>query len=138
MKINNIIGKQVSVSTKKYLVNWDKPACSKFQTDVRNFFRTFWERHVVLEEFRIPGSLLRIDLINLSLKIVVESSGRQHSDYVAHFHKNRSGYLSSIKRDLEKHNWCEKNGLTILEIFPEDLPFLSRKFFIEKFNTDII
>jgi len=118
-------------NTNKYRINWDKESKSKFQYNVKQFLRTYWQNDVVCEEMRIPGSLLRIDLINLTKKIAIEISGPQHENF-HYFHNNsRLKYLRQIKNDTAKQTWIEKNGFKFCEIFESDLP-LKKQWFEEK------
>ncbi len=137
-KIANAYGKLVPVKIKKYQINWDGKSKSKLQYNVKQFFKPFWKTHTVLEEYTIPSSRLMVDFINLSKKIAVEVHGRQHDDFVEHFHVNRSGFLNSWRRDKEKREWVEMAGLTFIEIYEADIKDLSRKFFLDKYDIDIV
>ena len=132
--------KQVFVNIRPYLIDWNKKSASNFQTNVKKFLQKFWSGHIVCEEMRIPGSLLRCDLVNLTKKICIESSGGQHFAYNPFFHgQSRMGnYLKSIKYDMAKLHWMEKNGFKCAEILEEDVPNLSVNFFKERFDIDII
>jgi len=126
------------VKIQPYIVEWSGKSPSKFQQEVKKFIEPYWNKDIVCEEFRIPQSLLRIDLINFNKKIVVEASGNQHNSYSEHFHGgNRYAWVSQMKRDLAKEEWCERNEFKFVEIFPNDLP-LTRKFFKEKFDIDLV
>lgn len=140
MRIKGLNSKKLQwVNLNPYLIDWNKKSCSKFQTEVKNFIRPFWScGQIVCEEFRIPKSLLRIDLINFNKKIVIEASGSQHEKFNPFFHNNaKSNYLASIKRDIAKQQWCEENGFKFVEIYEKDLP-LTKKFFLEKFDLDLV
>lgn len=129
--------KYIWVNPQKYAVDWDKKVGSNFQYDVKQFFRRFWEPCLVCEEFRIPGSLLRCDLINLSKKIIVEANGEQHDNFNPHFHRDsRYQYWKQIKRDVQKQEWADANGFQFIIILPDDMP-LTRIFVNEKFNLKL-
>lgn len=126
--------KMVWVNINKYKIDWTGKSISRMQTRVKRFLAPFWQSHIVLEEFRIPGSLYRIDILNLTTKIAVEVSPESvHSKFNPFFHKTRSGYVNSIKRDVKKAEWCERNEIKVIEIYEQDFP-LTRNFFAEKFN----
>ena len=130
--------KFVWINTGKYAVNWDKKVGSKFQFEVKKFFYPFWKRNIVCEEFRIPGSLLRIDLVNLTTRMIVEANGEQHENYNPHFHQgSKNVYLNQIKRDVAKFEWAKKNNFLFIEIEPKDLP-LTREFIFDKYNIKLI
>lgn len=119
----------VNVNVAKYAIKWDGKSASKFQKGVKDFLRPYWQSYICLEEFPVPGSRLRCDLINLSLKIMVEVNGQQHEEFNPFFHnESRLSYLGQIKRDVAKITWGEQNGFKYIEIQPKDLP-LTKEFF---------
>jgi very-short-patch-repair endonuclease len=133
----DIRGRQKKVSISKYFVEWDKIVGSNAQFSTKQFLRKYWLGETVCEEFRIPGSRLRIDLINFSRKVVVEVSGRQHENFNKFFHKNRIGFIKSIKRDFEKIHWIETNGFSLIEIYDYEVENLNTDFIKEKFGIDL-
>ena len=120
MKLINLYGREVKVNPSKYLVDWDR-VVSKPQKQVKDALFPIWAADYVCEEFYIPGSKMRIDLINFSKKIVVEVSPKGSHKYNEFFNKNRSNYLRSTKRDISKAEWCEKNGFRYVEIKDKEL-----------------
>ena len=59
MKFIDSYGKQRNLkNAKKYLIDWDKPSRSKFQTQVKRFLRRYWKNDIVFEEFRVVGTRL--------------------------------------------------------------------------------
>ena len=121
MKFVDRYGKQRNLkNAKKYLIDWDKPSRSKFQTNVKKFLRSFWENDVVFEEFRVVGSRLTLDFYNANKKIAVEVQGAQHTKFVKHFHKNRLKYVDQLKRDEHKLNFCQANKIQLAEVYPKD------------------
>lgn len=114
-------GKIVKTNIQKYRIDWDKPSCSKFQTEVKELVRPFWKHHKVMEEFKIPRTRFRVDFLNITDKIAIEAHGDQHDKMVSHFHKTKSGFLESLKRDRYKEEWLFKNGYELIQIYPKDL-----------------
>lgn len=137
MKIKNIHGREISFSPVRYIVKWGTYRGSKFQTEIKKFFQTYWKNDLVAEEMIIPGSRLRIDLINFTKKIVVESSGDQHVKYSKFMHGSRSGFHASIQRDVKKLQWCENNGFAFIEIMYDEVNLVSREWIKEKFDVEI-
>jgi hypothetical protein len=137
MKFKNIFGKEVNKTINKFLVNWDKPCKSKVQFNVKKFFEDCWRTHVVVEEFPVFGTRMKCDLINFTKKIAVETHGLQHDKFVKHFHKTKTGFKNSVKRDLQKYQWLEMNGFRIIEIFENELINLSPEWIKEKFDIEI-
>ena len=121
MKFLDPLGKQRNLKgAKKYLINWEGKSRSKFQNNVKNFLKSYWVHDIVFEEFRIVGTRLSLDFYNANKKIAVEVQGDQHVKYVKHFHKNRLKYLEQLKRDQKKLDFCDFNGIKLVEIYSKD------------------
>ena len=121
MKFVDPLGKQRNLKgAKKYLINWEGKSRSKFQNNVKNFLKSYWVHDIVFEEFRIVGTRLSLDFYNANKKIAVEVQGDQHVKYVKHFHKNRLKYLEQLKRDQKKLDFCDFNGIKLVEIYSKD------------------
>lgn len=133
MKFKKIKGeKEVNVNTSKFLIDWNHKV-SLPQQKVKDFLYEFWKYDNVLEEFVIPGSKLRIDLLNLTQNVAVEISPESSHNYNSFFHKTRvGGFLASVKRDFEKQEWIEKNGFIYIELKSVDLKNLTKEMFKEK------
>lgn len=135
MRLYNIHGQLQNKKVTKYLINWSKPSRSNLQFRVKNFFKIYWENQIVYEEFPVFGSKMKIDILNATKKIAVEVQGPQHFAFNKFFHKDsRSNYLGSIKRDLQKAQWLEKNGFSLLELEGDDLDKLSPSYLSDRFN----
>ncbi len=134
MKLYNVYGKLVNKNVSKYLIKWDGKSRSKLQYSVKQFLKPYWFPYICFEEFICFGSLLKVDILNASLKIAVEINGIQHGQF--HFFHNNSpnNYLNSIKRDCQKADWLEKNGFQLIEINYDEVDLLSKEFFKAKFG----
>ena len=138
MKLYDIKGRLVNKSVTKYRFIWEADCRSKFQYEVKQFFKTFWYGQICYEEFPVYGTRMKVDLINMTKRIAVESHGAQHESFNKFFHNNsRANYLRSITRDYDKIVWLENNDFKVLEIFEEDLASLSKKYIMEKFEVSI-
>lgn len=120
MKILDANGREVNVNISKYTIDWDR-VVSKPQKQTKDALRGIWGGQAVCEEFKIPASRMRIDLINFSMGVVVEVSPKGSHKYNKFFNKNRSNFLRAAKRDIKKAEWCELNGFRYVEIVDEDL-----------------
>ena len=140
MKVWNFKGKnQVLIRTHEYLIDWKKDGASKLETRFKELIFPFWGGQIVLEQLRIPGSLLRIDFLNCTKRLAVEINGPQHDEFNPHFHRGSPvNFRASIRRDMKKILWCEANNIQVLELIEEDLGYFSPKYIQEKFNVDII
>ena len=130
-------GHSFTVNFTKYKINWNL-APSKIQQTVQDFLFPYWEYDTVLSEYRIPGSLLRLDIFNCTKKIIIEISPEDHhGTFNKFFHKNKSNYLHSIKRDFAKVNWAKKNNLELIELGQDDVKNISLKYIKEKFGVGL-
>jgi len=59
---------------------------------------------------------LELDLYNEELKLGVEYSGRQHYEFVPHFHKNYEAFLNQQYRDYMKEIKCKENGIRLIVV----------------------
>ena len=74
-------------------------------------------------------------MINFTKKVAIEVQGKQHYSFNKFFHANsRMKYLASIKRDSQKYQWLEMNGIKLIEILEDEVDILSKKFFYDKFD----
>ena len=138
MKFKTLNGKERGINIHNYIIDWDNKSASNFQFNVKQFLKPYWVSQIVCEEFLIPGSKLRIDFLNITRSIAIESSGGQHFAFNAHFHNNsRSKYLSQIKRDVDKQKWCDKNNILLIEIRQEELDDLCPEWFEEKYQISL-
>ena len=139
MRLYNIHGKLQNKKVTKHLISWRGKSRSKLQFSVKQFFKPYWENHIVYEEFPVFGSRMKVDILNATKKIAVEVNGPQHGSFNKFFHKNsRLNYLESIKRDCQKREWLEKNNFQVLEIEESDIEKLSIKFIEQTFGCVII
>lgn len=129
---------QVNVNVTEYLIDWEpKREVSKPQAAVKAFLRPYWRSHVVLEELRVPGTKMRIDLINLTRRLAIEISPSGSHAWNPFFHKDRSKFGRAVARDLSKIDWCAQNGFTLIELGDEDLADLTAKMFLEKHGVTL-
>jgi hypothetical protein len=135
MKLYNIYGKVVSKNVSKYIIDWDSDSRSKIQFKTKQFLKKYWLNHIVYEEFPVFSSRLKVDILNATRKIAVEVHGPQHSAFNKFFHNDsRLNYLKSIKRDVAKEKWLTLNKFILVEVYTDEVDWLSEKFFLEKFN----
>jgi hypothetical protein len=102
---------------KKYLVDWGAKSRSNIQFATKAFLESFWKDHVVFEEFPVAGTRLRFDFYNANKQVAVEVHGAQHTKFVPFFHKRRSGFVSQLRRDQQKVDFCELNKIRLVEIY---------------------
>ena len=62
------------------------------------------------------GNLMEIDCFNEELKLCVEYNGKQHYEYIPHFHRSRELFQKRLRDDKEKRRLCEEMGYSFIEI----------------------
>jgi hypothetical protein len=118
-----------------YRINWDGPSRSKIQNRVKKILKKAWLAHVVFEEFPVVGTKMTLDFYNANKKIAIEVQGKQHTKYTPFFHgKNKINYISQLRRDHQKREFCEKNSIELFEIHEGDS--LSEEFIFSVINKD--
>ena len=138
MRLYNIYGKLQKKNVRPYLIDWDGKSRSKIQFSVKQFLKTFWKTQMVYEEFPVYGTKMKVDILNATKKIPIEVNGGQHNSFNKFFHANsRANYLKSIKRDMEKSEWLEKNDFTLVEIEEAEVKNISKEFFKSKFGITL-
>lgn len=137
MKLFSFSGKLINKNVSKYLINWEGGSLSQLQFKVKQFFMPYWKSHIVYEEFPVYGTLLKVDILNATLRIAVEIQGEQHYKF-HYFHNNKpSNYLSSLKRDFQKMQWLEKNNFQLIEIMHDEVDTLNKEWIKEKFSIEL-
>lgn len=84
------------------------------QTATRERIEREFGNQIILEEFIIPKSQLRLDFFLPNIKVAVEYHGRQHTEFVKHFHGTKKKFLIAKMRDAQKAEWCLKNGIELV------------------------
>ena len=87
--------------------------------DARALLKSIYPTQRILEEVPLPGMLLHADFYIPSKNAIVEVHGRQHYEFVAHFHGDRMGFLRSKINDVIKGDWCDLNNILLI-ILPYD------------------
>jgi hypothetical protein len=93
---------------------------SELHVKVRELLTQLFPTYLILEEIRLPGTRLFADFVIPNLPLIVEGHGRQHYEYIEHFHKNVFGFAASRKRDNDKIIWCAMNKIPIVELCYKD------------------
>lgn len=137
MKFKMLNGREKYKNINKNKIDWEKPSRSKIQFKVKQFLKKYWEYDLVYEEMPVIGTKMSLDIVNYTNKIAIEVHGRQHIEFVKHFHGNRSNYRRQLNRDTLKEEWCEMNGFKYVDIYPGDVDTLTRKWFIENFDISL-
>jgi len=91
---------------------------SKLSNKVYNLLQELFPHNSIQKEYyvKFKGSRLFFDFFIKELSVVIEVQGRQHSEYIKHFHVDREGFLASKRRDNLKKEYCEQHDLVLVEI----------------------
>lgn len=127
MKFKTLQGRLIPVKkVNSYLIDWDSKSRSKFQFIVKQILKEYWKNHVVFEELPVVGTRYSLDLFNGNRNIAIECQGRQHTEYIPHFHnKNKVNFLYQLHKDDAKRKFCEINKIRLVEIFEDELKNLT-------------
>lgn len=123
MKVEGLNGREYVWNFSKYHKRKKRGGKSKHHEAVRALLLELFPSERYYEEVTLPGTrtragdkLLFADFFVPGLSLVVEVHGRQHYEYVPHFHKTKMGFVNAKRRDREKKEWCELNGFAYAEL----------------------
>jgi hypothetical protein len=69
-----------------------------------------------MEEVPLPGTPLRFDFYLPHYEVAVEVHGEQHYSYSSFFHGTQWDFIQAKRNDRMKKEWCELNGITLIEL----------------------
>lgn len=82
----------------------------------------FPHQRVELEHNVASRGGLFLDIYLPGLKVAFEYDGPQHFEYCEHFHGSRENFIKARKRDLEKDELCDQQGITLIRVaYNEDM-----------------
>jgi very-short-patch-repair endonuclease len=76
----------------------------------------FPNQRIELEYNIATRGALFLDIYLPRLKIAFEYDGVQHFEYNKHFHGSRDAFLKAQRRDYEKEELCEDQGITLIRV----------------------
>lgn len=72
---------------------------------------------------KINNQKVFFDIFLPHLGVIIEVHGKQHDEYVDHFHGNAQSFRDYRRRDRMKEEWADKNGYIFIVLREKDLPF---------------
>lgn len=87
---------------------------SSLHMSARKLLQSQYPTLQILEEIPIPlrkGEVLFLDFYLPLKKTCYEIHGEQHYKFVQFYHSNQLNFIKSQKRDRDKKEWCELNGI---------------------------
>ena len=94
---------------------------SKLSDNTKDFLKEIFPHNSIYEEryIKYKGTRLFFDFYIKEMNVLIEVQGRQHDEFVKHFHVDREGFWDSKKRDNLKKEYCEENGAVLIEVKSE-------------------
>lgn len=92
---------------------------SELHITARKLIKSAYPTLQILEEVPIPlkrSETYFLDFYIPMLKTAIEVHGIQHYKFVGFYHSSQLGFLKHQKRDREKKEWCEINGIKYIEL----------------------
>lgn len=136
MKVKGPTGRVYHLKVSDYLIDWTRKVSGP-QKRVKDFLRPYWQTSVCTEETCIPGTRMRIDLINWNRRLVVEVSPSSSHSFNAWMHKDRPRFGAAVGRDIAKREWAEANGFTFVSLDDADIAQLSPAWFKATYGIEL-
>lgn len=92
---------------------------SGLHIEARGILKNIYPTLQILEEIPVPvkrSDTYYLDFYIPMIKTAIEVHGEQHYKFVPFYHNDKLGFLRSQKRDREKREWCELNGIKYIEL----------------------
>lgn len=98
---------------------------SSYHLEARKLLKKIYPTMQVLEEVPISprkSETLYLDFYIPLIKKCIEVHGEQHYKFIPYYHSNKLGFLKAQKRDKDKEEWCNINGIKYVPLmFNQDL-----------------
>jgi hypothetical protein len=119
MKMFNIQGDLVNVDVRQSSYPISLGGKSKLQLELGKKLQELYPYDVILEEFPVPGSRMRVDFFVPGKRLLYEADGAQHDNFIPFFHGDKATsnkYAGQVIRDSSKETWAEMNGFSLNRI----------------------
>ena len=107
------------------------PVCraSKGELEIKSILDKYDIRHEA--QFIIPNQIykFRYDFYLPDHKVLIEFHGRQHYEYIDHFHRDDDGFSLQKQRDVFKKALAKELGYTLVEFNHQQLKELTKEEF---------
>lgn len=120
VKVRGLDGREHNLDLTGHVLLGGEQAGSSGHQRCRELLGELFPLDRLLEEVTLPGTGgLRADFFLPSRMLICEVDGRQHRDFIPHFHKTRLGFIQARKRDQDKKEWCVANNIRLCSL-PDD------------------
>lgn len=116
MKFIDLTGKRHNREIIEYKYYSDTPSKSIGQSSLGKKLRELFPLINIYTEVPCFGLGLYLDFFIPGINLAFEFDGRQHEEFIPHFHGDRAGYAQSVRNDVFKNQWCEINGVTLVRV----------------------
>ena len=119
MNIIDLEGNFHKWSLKGYIAKGHLSNKSSLHLAARDLIKEKFPTFQILEEVPIPvrkSETLYLDFYLPLSKICIEVHGEQHYEFNPFFHGNRLNFFKHKKRDKDKKEWCNLNGIKVIEL----------------------
>lgn len=92
---------------------------SSYHVQARDLIKKIYPTMQILEEIPInvrKSETLYLDFYLPLSKKCIEVHGEQHYQFTPFYHANKMAFLKAQKRDRDKKEWCEINGISYIEL----------------------
>ena len=94
---------------------------SKLHIRARELLHDIFPTETILEEVYVHCIKLYLDFFLPIQKTVIEVNGKQHYEFVYHFHQTKLGFYRYQANDQTKRYWCKLNDFLLVELpYSED------------------
>lgn len=119
MLVKDLDGNQHNLNLRGNISHARNENKSSFHLRARKLLVNIFPTLQILEEVSIPirkSDTLYMDFYLPLNKMCIEVHGEQHYKFVAHYHHNQMGFIKHKKRDRDKIEWCNINGIRYVEL----------------------
>jgi len=126
MRVKDLDGKVYELKLTGHIVDGSesKPR-SDLHRQAREIIREKFPLLTSLEELPVKlysNATVYLDFFLPQSKLCIEVNGRQHFEFIQHFHSNLMGFKLHQKRDREKREWLDLNNIKLVEFnYNEDV-----------------
>lgn len=119
MQVIDLDGNSSSWNLTGYIAKGKLGNKSSLHLQARNILSNIFPTMQVLEEVPITirkSETLYLDFYLPLKKLCIETHGEQHYKFVPFYHNTKFNFLKAQRRDREKQEWCEINGIRYISL----------------------
>ncbi|MBV5347956.1 hypothetical protein JZU46_07065 [bacterium] len=92
---------------------------SKIANDIYSGIKNLFPHDTIIPEYYVnyKNTRLLYDFYIKRISVCIECQGRQHSEFVKHFHGDKEKFYGQKRRDNLKIEYCEENELTLVYFY---------------------